>query len=66
MRKNYAKVLFRDPSATIDDLREAVTTLYDVYLIAPRVLGGENASGHSGHRGNHCERARSAPAKIVR
>ena len=40
MRKNYAKVLFRDPSATIDDLREAVTTLEDVGRIARRVFGG--------------------------
>ena len=40
MRKNYAKALFRDPSATLDDLREAVTTLEDVGRIARRVFGG--------------------------
>ena len=41
MRKNYAKVLFRDPSATIDDLREAVTRLEDAERrIARRVFGG--------------------------
>ena len=29
-----------DPSATLDDLREAVTTLEDTERIARRVLGG--------------------------
>ena len=32
--------LFSDPSATIDDLREAVTTLEDVGRMARRVFGG--------------------------
>ena len=40
MRWNYADVLYQDPGATLDDLREAVTTLEDVALIARRVLGG--------------------------
>ena len=40
MRCNYARALFRDPSATLDDLREAVTTLEDTARIARRVLGG--------------------------
>jgi len=39
MRWNYAKALFKAPSATLDDLREAVTTLEDVGRIARRVLG---------------------------
>jgi len=40
MRVCYAKALFRDPSATLDDLREAVNTLEDVGRTARRVLGG--------------------------
>ena len=40
MRMNYAVALYRDPSATLDDLREAVTTLEDTERIARRVLGG--------------------------
>jgi len=42
MRGNYAQVLCRDPSATLDDLREAVTTLEDAERTARRVLGGEH------------------------
>ena len=37
---NYAVALYRDPSATLDDLREAVTTLEDTERTARRVLGG--------------------------
>ena len=40
MRKIYAKVLYSDAAATLDDLREAVTTLEDVERTARRVLGG--------------------------
>ena len=40
IRSNYAMALFKDPSATLDDLREAVTTLEDLDRIARRVLGG--------------------------
>ena len=40
MRMNYAVALYRDPSATLDDLREAVTTLEDTERIARRVFGG--------------------------
>ena len=36
----YAIALFSDPCATLDDLREAVTTLEDTERIARRVLGG--------------------------
>ena len=39
---NYARALFADPGATLDDLREAVTTLEDTARIARRVLGGEH------------------------
>ena len=35
----YARALYDDGDATLDDLREAVTTLEDTYRIARRVLG---------------------------
>ena len=38
----YATALYRDPCATLDDLREAVTTLEDTERIARRVLGGSH------------------------
>ena len=40
MRTNYGRALFKDDCATLDDLREAVTTLEDTERIARRVLGG--------------------------
>jgi len=39
MRWSYAQTLYKDPSATLDDLREAVTKLEDTERIARRVLG---------------------------
>ncbi len=38
-RANYGEALYKDPGSTIDDLREAVTTLEDAGRIARRVLG---------------------------
>ena len=40
MRWIYAKALYRNDSATLDDLREAVTTLVETERTARRVLGG--------------------------
>ena len=40
MRWMYAQSIYRDPGATLDDLREAVATLEDSERIARRVLGG--------------------------
>ena len=40
LRTSYGRVLYYDPGATLDDLREAVTTFEDVEPIARRVLGG--------------------------
>ena len=40
MRSIYARALCEDPAATLDDLREAVTTLEDAGRIARRVFGG--------------------------
>ena len=41
-RKCYARALFEDPAATLDDVREAVTTLDDVARISRRVMGVAN------------------------
>ena len=40
MKQAYASALCKDPDATLDDLREAVTTLEEVERTARRVLGG--------------------------
>ena len=40
MEANYAGALYSDPSATLDNLREAVTTLEETEPTARRVLGG--------------------------
>jgi hypothetical protein len=40
MRWFYARALFEDEGATLDYIREAVTTLEDAGRIARRVLGG--------------------------
>ena len=42
MRTLYAQSLYEDDAATLDGLREAVTTLEDAVQIARRVLGGEH------------------------
>ena len=40
MRWIYARALYEDDGATLDDLCEAVTTLEETERIARRVLGG--------------------------
>ena len=40
MRWRYAEALYKDDCATLDDLREAVTTLEETERIARQVLGG--------------------------
>ena len=42
MRRIYAIALFADPDATLDDLREAVSTLEDTKRITRRVFGGSH------------------------
>ena len=44
----YATALYLDASASLDELREAVTTLEETERIARRVLGGAHpaATGH--------------------
>ena len=39
MRRMYAKTLYKDPDATLNDLLEAVTTLEDALRTARRLLG---------------------------
>ena len=39
---NYARALYQDDSATLDDLREAVMTLEETQRTARRVLGGSH------------------------
>ena len=43
-RMNFAMAIYRDTGATLDDLREAVTTLEDGERLARRVLGGAHPS----------------------
>ena len=40
LRCNYALALYEDPAATLDDLREAVTTIEETERTARRVFGG--------------------------
>ena len=40
MRKTYAQSLCEGPSATLDDLRQGMTTLEEIERIARRVFGG--------------------------
>ena len=42
MRWIYAHSFYEDDSATLDDIREAVTTLEDTTRIARRVFGSSN------------------------
>ena len=42
MKQKCAQSLYRDDGATLDDLREALTTLEDSERIARRVFGGAN------------------------
>ena len=43
LRWNYARALYKADGATLDDLREAVTTLEDAERIARRVLDGAHS-----------------------
>ena len=42
MRSIYARTLYINAGATLDELRESVTTYEDVGRIARRVLGGSH------------------------
>ena len=58
MRHICAKALYRDPNATLDDLREAVATLEDTERTSRRVLGGAHPLAASIER--DFQRAREA------
>ena len=58
MRLSYAVALHEDPGATLDDLREAVTTLEDTDRIARRVLGGAHPTTRALE--NNLRKARAA------
>ena len=65
IRWKYAETLRRDPSATLDDLREVVTTLEDTEPIGRRVLGGAHpyvlTIGHHLRASRDALRARETP-----
>ena len=42
MRKVYARALYSDPGATLDDLREAVRTQGEITRISQRVMGSSH------------------------
>ena len=42
MRRLHARTLYKDANATLDNLREAVTTFEDTERTARRVLGGQH------------------------
>ena len=67
MRWNYARALYRDAGATLDDLREAATTLEDVERIARRVFGGAHplttGIGKSLQTARAALRARETPSE---
>ena len=55
----YAKALYEDPGATLDDLREAVTTFEEIERTARRVLGGAHPVVKSIEAALRTARARS-------
>ncbi len=65
MRWAYAQSLYKDADATLDDLREAVSTLEDTTRTARRVLGAEHPTTMgietSLRNARHVLRARETP-----
>ena len=58
MRGCYAEALYKDDGATLDDLRESVTTLEDMERTARRVFGGTHPIVET--IGRHLQNAREA------
>ena len=58
MRTNYAKALYDDPTATLGDLREALTSLVETERTTRRVLGGTHPL--MGAIGEYLQNARAA------
>ena len=67
LKWNYAEVLYENPAATLDNLREAVTTLEEIERIARRVFGGAHpiatGIGNSLQNARAVLRARETPPK---
>ena len=61
MSWSYAEALYRDDGATLNDLREAVTTLEDAVRTAQRVFGRSHPLTADIERGLRDARERSAP-----
>ena len=65
-KSTYARALLEDEGATLDDHREAVTTLEDTDRIARRVLGGAHplvgAIGSSLQNARKALHARETPS----
>ena len=57
--------LYDDEDASLDDVREAVTTLEDVAPTARRVLGGAHPTTEWIERSLQEARARSTPARLA-
>ena len=64
MRLRYASSLYADTNATLDDLREAVTTGEEIERIARRVLGGTHPLTVEIERSLHNSRARLAARPV--
>ena len=58
LRKMYAKALYKDPAATLDDHREAVTMLEEMERTARRVFGGAHPQAVGIERTLHNARTR--------
>ena len=69
MRGCYAEALYRDPDATLDDLRESVETLEETSRTARRVLGGAHPVTakieHDLRNARAALRARETPEKLA-
>ena len=66
MQSIYATALYRDPGATLDDLRESVTTLEDMARIARRVLGNAHPLTSQIERDLQKSRAALARASLAK
>jgi len=69
MRWNYARALYSDPDARLDDLREAVSTFEETARTARRVLGGAHpfleGIEHELRRTRATLRARETPETLA-
>ena len=64
----YTKALYTDEGATLDDVREAVTTLEETERTARRVMGGAHplvcGIGNNRREARAALAAREAPARL--